>query len=290
MSTACQHRLIARLLDNVREEQGVGKNGTIEVKGRGAHPKTITFGKTIVERRVTKEDLMRIKIKLDLSGNQTLNLRTAIRTIFGRKSVEEGAGDFQTELNHRLSRYFELIHLDVNKKQKINKKMVETIEQRWAVVCNDFEGLLEFLLEMRDIDPELEEVLIGFDDGQGFLKLMLLVQSLLDREAPERKRLKYSDGVFAKQFRNSGVKKLLPLAIVQDTQEQYANIKKLLDLVDIKGVENLSHSKDIKMVLIEQGRQGAQSTHPCIFGDGKPPYMDGCNELTVGDLRRMYER
>ena len=146
-------------------------------------------------------------------------------------------------------------------------------------------------MEMRDINPELEEVLIGFDDGQGFLKLMLLVQSLLDREPDrERKRLKFSDGVFAKTFRNSGVKKLLPLAVVQDTQEQYGNIKKLLELVDIKGVENLSHSKDIKMVLMEQGRQGAQSSHPCIFGDGKPPYTDGCNELTVGDLRRMYER
>ena len=150
---------------------------------------------------------------------------------------------------------------------------------------------MEFLLEMQDINPELEEVLIGFDDGQGFLKLMLLVQSLLDREPDrERKRLKFSDGVFAKTFRNSGVKKLLPLAVVQDTQEQYGNIKKILELVDIKGVENLSHSKDIKMVLMEQGRQGAQSSHPCIFGDGKPPYIDGCNELTVGDLRRMYER
>ena len=234
---------------------------------------------------------MRIKMRLDLSGNQTLHLRTAIRTVFGRKSVEEGAGDFQTDLNHRLSKFFELVNLDVNKKQKVKKKIVETIEERWAVVCSDFEGLMEFLLEMRDIDPELEEVLIGFDDGQGFLKLMLLVQSLLDREPDrERKRLKYADGVFAKTFRNSGVKKLLPLAVVQDTQEQYGNIKKILELVDIKGVENLSHSKDIKMVLMEQGRQGAQSSHPCIFGDGKPPYTDGCNELTVRDLRRMYER
>ena len=290
MSSACQERLAVRLIDNLREEKGVGKSGTMQIRGRGAHPKTITFGKTIVERRVTKEDLMRIKLKLDLSGNQTLQLRTAIRTVFGRKSVEEGAGDFQFELNHRLSRFFELVHLDVTKKQKIKNKIVETIEQRWAVVCTDFEGLLEFLLEMRDIDPELEEVLIGFDDGQGFLKLMILVQSLLDREMSERKRLKYSDGVFAKTFRNSGVKKLLPLAVVQDTQELYGNIKKLLDLVDIKGVENLSHSKDIKMVLIEQGKQGAQSTHPCIFGDGRAPYTDGCNELTIGDLRRMYER
>ena len=286
MSSASQQRLAAKLLDNIREDQGVQKNGTLKIQGRGAHPKTITFGKTKVERRVTKEDLMRIKTRLDLSGNQTLLLRTAFRTIFGRKSVEDGAGDFQSDLNHRLARYFKLVHLNVKQK----KKNVETIEGRWAVVCSDFEGLLEFLLEARDIDPEKEEVLVGFDFGQGILKLMMLVQSIKDREAPEKKRLKYADGVFATSFRNTGVKKLMPLAFVEDTQEQYSNIKQILDLVDIKGVENLSHAKDIKMVLLEQGRQGAQCSHPCIFGDGKPPYTDGCHELTVGDLRRFYER
>ena len=286
MSSASQQRLAAKLLDNIREEQGVAKNGTMQIKGRGAHPKTITCGKIKAERRVTKEDLMRIKMRLELSGNQALKLRTGIRTIFGRKSVEEGAGDFQAELNHRLESFFKLVPLKVNKK----KKNEETIEDRWAVVCSDFEGLLELLLQIRDIDPGLEEVLIGFDDGQGFLKLMLLIQSILDREQPEKKRPRYSDGVFAKAFRNSGVKKLIPLAVIQDTQEQYSNIKQLLDLVDVKGVENLSHAKDIKIVLMEQGRQGAQCSHPCIFGDGKPPYTEGCNELTVGDLRRFYER
>ena len=286
MSSASQQRVAAKLLDKLKEDQGVGKNGTMKIQGRGAHPKTITFGNTKVERKVTKEDLMRIKMRLDLSGNQALLLRTAIRTVFGRRSVEDGAGDFQAELNHRLAKFFKLVQITVKQK----KKKVETKEKRWAVVCSDFQGLLEFLLEMRDIDPSLEEVLIGFDDGQGFLKLMLLIQSILDREQPEKIRLKYADGVFAQSFRNTGVKKLIPLAVVQDTQEQYSNIKTLIDLVDIKGVENLSHSKDIKMVLMEQGRQGAQCTHPCIFGDGKPPYTDGCNELTVGDLRRLYER
>ena len=287
MSSASKQRVAAKLLDNIGQEQGVGKNGTMKIQGRGAHPKTITSGKTKVERRVTKEELMRIKLKLDLSGNQALHLRTFVRTIFGRKSVEEGAGDFQTELNHRLAGFFKLVHLKVKQKKK---KQPETEEERWAVVCSDFEGLVQFLLQMRDIDPSLEEVLIGFDDGQGFLKLMLLIQSILDRDQPEKKRLRYSDGVFAKTFRNSGVKKLIPLAVVQDTQEQYSNIKQLLELVDVKGVENVSHSKDIKMVLMEQGRQGAQCSHPCIFGDGKPPYTDGCTELTVGELRRLYER
>ena len=91
MPSTSKERVTARSLDNIREEKGIGKNGTMEVKTRGPNPKTITFGKPKTERRVSKQDLMRIKSKLDLSGNQCLQLRTAIRTVFGRRSVEDGA-------------------------------------------------------------------------------------------------------------------------------------------------------------------------------------------------------
>ena len=103
-------------------------------------------------------------------------------------------------------------------------------------------------------------------------------------------RFKYSDGVFPGQFQNSGVKMLIPLVVVPECQEHYENVKKMRDLVNVNAVECVSESSDIKMILTEQGRQGAQSTHPCIFGDGKPPFTNGCNLLTVGDLRRAFER
>ena len=185
MPSTSQQRVTARCLDNIREEQGVGKNGTIEVKTRGPNPKTINFGKPKEERRVTNQDLMRIKSRLDLSGNQTLLLRTAIRTVFGRRSVEEGAAEYQKELNHRLGSYFKLTTLTV---KKTAKKAPTTFPERPTVYCSDFEGLLKFLLEMRLINPDEMEVLVGFDDGQGFLKLMMLLLSLQDRSVSEKKR------------------------------------------------------------------------------------------------------
>ena len=103
-------------------------------------------------------------------------------------------------------------------------------------------------------------------------------------------RYKYSDGVFAGQFQNSGVKMLIPLVVVPDCQEHYENVRDMRNLVDVKTVECVSESSDIKMILTEQGKQGGQCTHPCIFGDGKPPFKDGCKLLTVGDLRRAHER
>ena len=60
---------------------------------------------------------------------------------------------------------------------------------------------------------------------------------------------------------------LMPLVVVPDCQEHYENVKMMRQLVDVNGVDCVSESSDIKMILIEQGKQGAQSTHPCIFGD-----------------------
>ena len=185
MPSTSQQRVTARSLDYIREELGVGKNGTMELKTMGPNPKTINFGKPKEQNRVTKEDLMRIKSRLDLSGNQTLLLRTAIRTVFGRRSVEEGAAEYQKELNHRLGSYFQLTTLSV---KKTAKKAPTTFVDRPTVYCSDFEGLLKFLLEMRIINPDEMEVLVGFDDGQGFLKLMMLLLSLQDRSVSERKR------------------------------------------------------------------------------------------------------
>ena len=185
MPSTSQQRVTSRCLDNIREEKGIGKNGTMQVKTRGPNPKTITFGKPKAERKVTKEDLMRIKSKLDLSGNQSLLLRTAIRTVFGRRSVEAGAGDYQKELNHRLSGFYKLTTLTV---KKTAKKASTILVKRPTVYCSDFEGLLQFLLEMRLIEPDEMEVLVGFDDGRGFLKLMMLILSLQDRIEREKKR------------------------------------------------------------------------------------------------------
>ena len=83
---------------------------------------------------------------------------------------------------------------------------------------------------------------------------------------------------------------LIPLVVVPDCQEHYENVKDMRELVDVKSVECVSESSDIKMILTEQGKQGGQCTHPCIFGDGKPPFTEGCKLLTVGDLRRAHER
>ena len=288
---ARKQRMASALLDEIREEQGVSKTGgTLEIKTSGPFPKLVAIGSAAKPKAstMTKEDLMRIKSKLNLSGKQTLNLRTGIRTVFGRKSVEDGAAHYQTELNHSLAPFFKSVTLHVKKVKKIKKVKVVTWEDRVASVCHDMEGLIRHLMELRDINPGQEEVLFGFDDGAGSLKLMMLILRLLDHDEPQKKRGKYSDGVFAQSFKNTGVQKLILLADVPDCQEHYENVKQILDEVNISGVD-FSECTDIKMMLILLGKQGGSATHNCIFGDGKAPYTS-CKDVTFGELRECNAR
>ena len=157
-----------------------------------------------------------------------------------------------------------------------------------ASVCHNVEGLISHLMELREIDPDQEKVMFGFDDGGGSLKLMMLILRLLDHDEPEKKRGKYADGVFAKSFKNTGVQKLILMADVPDCQEHYVNVKQILDEVNISGVD-YSECTYIKMMLILLGKQGGNCTHNCIFGDGKSPYTS-CNDVTFGELRECNAR
>ena len=288
---ARKQRMASALLDEIREEQGVSKRGgTLEIKTSGPFRKLVAVRSSANPKAstMTKEDLMRIKLKLNLSGKQTLNLRTGIRTVFGRKSVEDGAGDYQGELNHSLAPYFKSVTLHIKKKVKVKKIQVVTWEDRVASVCHNVEGLIRLLMQLRKINPDEEKVMFGLDDGGGSLKLMMLILKLLDHDEPQSKRGKYSDGVFAQSFKNTGVQKLILLADVPNCQEHYENVKQILEEVDISGVD-FSECTDIKMMLILLGKQGGNSTHNCIFGDGKAPYKE-CKDVTFGELRECNAR
>ena len=161
----------------------------MEIKTSGPFPKLVAIGSFAKPKAstMTKEDLMRIKLKLNLSGKQTLHLRTGIRTVFDRKSVEDGAGDYQAELNHSLEKYFKSVTLNVKKRSKVKKVIVVTWEDRVASVCHNIEGLISHLMELREINPDEEEVMFGLDDGGGSLKLMMLILKLQDHDEPKKK-------------------------------------------------------------------------------------------------------
>ena len=67
---------------------------------------------------------------------------------------------------------------------------------------------------------------------------------------------------FVVQFKDSGVKKLLLLALVEDVDECYENLQALLQLLDLQAVSFVC-AVDMKLANTVLGLQTCSSTHPC---------------------------
>ena len=93
--------------------------------------------------------------------------------------------------------------------------------QQHVVLCNNLNELIDDIIRERNIDDKDLLVRIGMDGGGGFLKICLSVFQLQRDTAGCGKRL---DEKFKK---DSGVKKIIILAIVPGVQENYANLKRL---------------------------------------------------------------
>ena len=76
MPSTSKQRIVSKLLDNLREDQGVNpkKPGTLKLATRGSHFKTITIGPVRPQRKFTHQDILRMKVGLGFSGKQTLGL------------------------------------------------------------------------------------------------------------------------------------------------------------------------------------------------------------------------
>lgn len=110
-------------------------------------------------------------------------------------------------------------------------------------------------------------------------------------EGPEKKEKKrrssYAEGFSPLDFKDSGVKKLLLLALTP-ISERHDNIATILETLNIEGLE-YGVSCDIKMVLMLLGKQSASCSHPCPFCTASDPWELEGEPITIGSLWRDYE-
>ena len=287
MPSTSKQRITAKLLDKLREEQGSNpkKPGTLVLATRGSVMKTVTVGPIRPRRKFTHQDILRLKVGLHLSSNQTMNLGAGMRSVMGRDCIVPGLQTFLVVVNQRLSDHFHSKVKDVMHKIKKQINFGKTA----GVFSRDLEDLVKILIELRGFDPEDSDVQFGFDDGQGFLKLMMMILKKPELEHENHtKRSKYSDGICAKTFKNSSVKKIFVVGVMK-APENYFNVKSMLEEVDINGIDS-TQTPDMKMGLIEQGRQCGACKRNCLWCNGQAPWEDDCEGtlLRVGDLHREY--
>ena len=136
--------------------------------------------------------------------------------------------------------------------RKGKKKELKKIKKK-VVYCLNVAQLVMFIKQKRGIDQDDDDLLfkIGLDSGRGFLKLCLTVEEKkVPGGSPDRKKTPQA------KFRDSGVKRLIVLAIVEGASETYDSIKTLMELIDVDSLSfDVNFCLDLKMVNILMGKK-----------------------------------
>ena len=96
-------------------------------------------------------------------------------------------------------------------------------------------------------------------------------------------------GVAAKSAKNSSVKKLMLLAMVLDIPEKYETVTKVLNLVNLEGVEYMTEA-DLKLLLILVGKPGGKPKFGCPFCSACTPYEKNGELYCLNDLLELHQQ
>jgi len=197
-------------------------------------------------------------LQLSLSTSNT-NMKNKIipflRTVLGRKSVEQGCEIQFQKRDSRLEQFFSFTELDFQV-SSTNELMPHPI-----IYCNDVEGLIASTCSARGIDMSEANIKIGIDGGGGFMKICLNIFTD-DSSNDAHPRRKTPNEI----LNNSSVKKLIIIAISPDVKETYHNVKKILELLEIDLMAfEYTYALDLKLANIIAGIQAHGATYPCLW-------------------------
>ena len=147
-------------------------------------------------------------------------------------------------------------------------------------MCKDVKGFIDYVCQKREVADPLFRV--GIDGGQGFVKVCLNIidtRSLSDVPCSREKGT----------FKDSGVKKLFILGIVEDKCEMYENLREILQNLHFKLSKEFCLAGDLKVCNIVAGLQSHSSKYPCTWCYATAPYAKKAKLRTLGQIQDYYE-
>ena len=161
-------------------------------------------------------------------------------------------------------------------------------------MCKDIPGLISKIRTERNISSDTPDenllLKIGLDGSGGFLKVCLSLVLLDDNEQSSMKRRRSFCESPCTYFKDSGVKRLLLLAVAPSVQENYENLLKLwINLGLHTFEEELYIASDLKLTNILLGLMAHGATHPCAWCDSRKGslHLDG-NPRTFETLKTSF--
>lgn len=248
------------------------ESGKISLKTRG-RPMNVTVPgiRKLDKPKISRQTLLDIQVQNNMSDNAMLKVSRGLR---------QGGGDvepnFRPEMINRgnlLSDFFEskVIRWYVKEKDEDGADITLTVT-RQSVMCKDVKGFVDYICRKREIADALYRV--GIDGGQGFLKVCI---NIIDtRSDVSRKKQAYRD---------SGVKKLFILSVVQDKCEMYENLREILQNLHLTLSMEFILAADLKLCNIVAGIGNHSSKYPCTWCYATSPYTKRARFRTLGEIK-----
>lgn len=224
----------------------------------GGHPLKITKSHSLSSSECTSprttishENVLHIRNELNLSGRKTLKFCSAIRTV-DRKVINPNITSHLRHVDHQLENLFDVETIDFC---RIENHIVIEQQHQPAVFCTDINRFIDIICAARDHDRTQCLIKLCIDGGGGFLKISLSIFSLHTQDIRSR-------------YLDSGVKKILIVAIAQNVQENYPNLLKLWiksDLRSLRITENVTIACDLKIANCLLGLMSHGSMYPCCW-------------------------
>ena len=243
----------------LREQSNSATSKDISVKNRTRHMNVTVGGIKKIgnnNNQTSHQTLLGIQAKRNMSNNTMMHVAHDLR---------QGGGDieprFERELVNRgkmLSEFFEAKTIKWQVKEKDSDVVINITKQ--AIICKDVKGLVDYVVRKREVKDVLYRV--GIDGGREFIKICLNIIDPSCYDTQRRNKKSYS---FNKKHTDSGVKKLLILAVVEDKTEMYENLREMITLLDLNNSLDYFLAADLKVINVVLGIQNHSATYPCAW-------------------------
>ena len=205
----------------------------------------INENKTILSTK----DLLEIQTEQACSNRKMRKMTRTLRKRCGRNVIEK---NFEASMIES-SKILEKFYSSTEKEFYINDN--KKYEKRTIIHVLDIEKIIFEILEYRKYNLNNHIIRIGIDGGGSMLKFTMNVINT-DPEITEKQ---------LNDFNDSGVIKILILAVVESVKECYENLKNVFDC--FQGLNRVKYHicSDLKLLNLVLGLQSSSSKHPCPY-------------------------
>lgn len=258
-----------------KEQEVQGSNHIFLQQAGGGHPVSVFVGKNPVQKandQISHEVFMNMQKSGDFSDAQILGIAQSFRENIGRLAIQPYLKQALIDEGESIKDFFEVREMSLQVKGDDGYELA----QKPVVICKNVPAFIDYVIEERQIASKVLLKKFGADGGRAMFKICLNIIVDAEVSSPQKKR-----SAAALRKKDSGVKKLLILAVVEGIPETYENVKNLLSALQIACLD-FSLANDFKLANMICGQQSCSSTYPCIFCILKIPLIGKAELRTIG--------